>query len=80
MVIHDILTTYGIYHCQLTMIFFLQKKKNYDILTQLLALSSFMKWADYWWALELKSERVGTLKLWVFSIFFYTLHKCLLVQ
>lgn len=28
MVIHDILTTYGIYHCQLTMIFFLQKKKK----------------------------------------------------
>ena len=44
MVIHDILTTYGIYHSQLTLIFFLRKKKktNYDILTQLMALSSLI--------------------------------------
>ena len=42
MVIHDILTTYGIYHSQLTVILFFKKKKksNYDILTQLMALSS----------------------------------------
>lgn len=45
MVNHGILTTYGIYHSQLTVIFFLQKKKktNHDILTQLMALSSLSR-------------------------------------
>ena len=46
MVIHGILSAYGIYHSQLTVIFFLPKKKkktNHDILTQLMALSSLSR-------------------------------------
>ena len=63
MVIHGILSAYGIYHSQLTVIFFLPKKKkkkktNHDILTH---------WADYWWTLELKFGRVET-----FFFFFET--------